>query len=157
MKGSTVSKDYSAMQSELAGDLNAAAASVTIGAGGSKKIKLPTSHLPNVIPNGSVIEVQAVNFTKLEMGDFICVTSGRETVVRRFVKLKMTKQDTYILAAYEGFGKKEALAKAALIGKVVSVTAQGRTFDPRKEENPLRAFWGKLTEYGTHKAFGVFG
>jgi hypothetical protein len=69
----------------------------------------------------------------------------------------MTKADAYLLTAYEGFDKKEMLAKGALIGRVVNVTAHGRTYNPRKEEGLIKALWGKLTEYGTHKAFGVFG
>jgi hypothetical protein len=158
MKGSTVSKNYSNLQNELAGDLTAAATSVSLmGANGTKKVRIGKSHLPRLIPDGATLEVQAVTFTKLQMGDVICVSAGRDTVVRRFVKLKMTKADTYLLTAYDGFTKKEVLPKGALIGKVVSVQAQGRTFDPQKEENFLTAFWGRLTEYGTHKAFGIFG
>ena len=158
MKGSALSKDYSALQNEIAGDMKAAEASVSLSVGGgSKKIRLPKSDLAALIPDGAVLEVQAVNFTKLQMGEIVCCAHGRDTVVRRFVKLKMTKQGEYLLFAYDGFGKKEALPKSAVIGKVVSVTAQGQTYDPHKRENPLSAFWGKLTEYGTHKAFGLFG
>jgi hypothetical protein len=158
MKGTTLSKDYSSLQNELAGDLSAAATAVSLAGGaGTKKVKLVKSDLTALIPDGCVLEVQAVNFTKLQMGDIICVSAGRETSVRRFVKLKMTKADTYILTAYDGFDKKEALPKSCLIGKVVSVQAQGQTYDPRKKEGAFSAFWGKLTEYGTHKAFGLFG
>lgn len=153
-----MSKDYSALQNEIAGDVSAAATSVSLSSGvGSKRLRLSKSDLIALIPDGAVIEVQAVNFTKLQMGDVICVSAGRETVVRRYVKLKMTKQGEYLLCAYDGFGKKEALPKSSLIGKVVSVQAGGENYDPRKKEGPLAAFWGKLTEYGTHKAFGIFG
>lgn len=148
-----MSKDYSALQNEIAGDLNAAATS----AAGQKKIKLTNSDLKSLIPDNAVLELQPVQFTKLQMGDVICVSSGRDTVVRRFVKLKMTKQGEYLLCAYDGFGKKEALPKSCLIGRVVSVQAQGQTYDPRKKEGAFASFWGKLTEYGTHKAFGIFG
>jgi hypothetical protein len=157
MKGSTLSKDYASLQNELASDLTAAATSASVGGAGPKKLKLPTSHLKSLIPDGATLEVHPIKFTKLQMGDIICVTSGKDIQVRRYVKLKMTKQGEYLLTAYDGFDKKEALAKGALIGKVVSVQAQGRTYDPRKEEGALAAFWGKLTEYGTHKAFGLFG
>jgi hypothetical protein len=158
MKGSTLSKDYSALQHEMAGDLKAAETSVSMhNSSGSKRVKLPTSHLKALIPDGCVIEIQSINFTKLQMGDVICVSSGRETLVRRFVKLKMTKQGEYLLTAYDGSGKKEALPKSCLLGKVVNVNANGQNYDPRKKENPISAFWGKLTEYGTHKAFGIFG
>lgn len=158
MKGSTVSKDYSALKNELAGDLSAAATSVSLmSKGGTKKVRLVHSNLPRLIPDGATLEVEAVNFTKLAMGDVICVSTGKETSVRRFVKLKMTKEDTYLLTAYDGFGKKEALPKSVLIGRVVNVTAGGQTYHPLNKENPLSGFWGRLTEYGTHKAFGIFG
>lgn len=158
MKGSTVSKDYSELQRELAGDLSAAATSVSLmNKGGTKKVRLVSSDLKALIPDGSTLEIEAVQFTKLAMGDVICISTGRETSVRRFVKLKMTKEDTYLLTAYDGFGKKEALPKGALVGRVVNVIAGGKTFHPLKNENPISGFWGRLTEYGTHKAFGLFG
>lgn len=158
MKGSTVSKDYSALKNELAGDLSAAATSVSLmNKGGTKKVRLVSSDLKGLIPDGATLEIEAVQFTKLAMGDVICISTGRETSVRRFVKLKMTKEDTYLLTAYDGFGKKEALPKGALVGRVVNVTAGGKTFHPLKNENALSGFWGRLTEYGTHKAFGLFG
>jgi hypothetical protein len=157
MKGTALSKDYTHFEKELAGELTAAATTVSMGASGARKVKLPTSELKALIPDGAVLEVAAVQFTKLQMGDVICVNTGREMAVRRYVKLKMTKNGEYLLTAYDNCGKKEALPKSALVGKVVSVQAQGRTYDPRKAENPLAAFWGKLTEYGTHKAFGIFG
>lgn len=148
-----MSKDYRTLQNDLASDLTAAAA-VTSGA---RKVKLNKSDLRSLIPDGATVEVQQITFTKLQMGDVILVSSGRETVVRRFVKLKMTKSDTYLLTAYEGFDKKEALAKSCLIGKVVNVQVGDRSYDPVKEEGLFKAFWGKLTEYGTHKAFGLIG
>lgn len=150
-------KDYTSLQSELAGDLASAAASVSMStSGGKRQIKLKESALPNLVPSNSVLQVQATKFTDLKMGDVICVSIGREMNVRRFVKLKMTAKDTLLLTAYEGFDKKEALPKGALLGLVVAVNAGGETFDPRKKENPFSKFWGKLTEYGTHKPFGLF-
>ncbi len=158
MKGSTVSKDYNALENKLAGDLNAAATSVALmSGGGTQKVRLKTSHLKSIIPDGAVIQIQSLTFTKLAMGDIICVTKGTETVLRRFVRLKMTNKDTYLETVCEGMEKKELMSKSALVGRVISVTAGGRDFDPHKEENPFARLWGKMTEYGTHKAFGLFG
>ena len=158
MKGSTVSKDYSALENEMAGDLNAAATSVALmSGGGTKKVRLHKSHLKGIIPDGAVIEVQSLTFTKLSMGDIICVTQGSETVLRRFIRLKMTNKDTYLETTHDGSDQKEPLSKSALVGRVISVKAGGRDFDPHKAENPFSRLWGKLTEYGTHKAFGLFG
>ena len=69
----------------------------------------------------------------------------------------MTKEDTYLLTAYDGFGKKEALPKGALVGRVVNVTAGGKTFHPLKNENALSGFWGRLTEYGTQRRSAFSG
>ena len=88
------------------------------------------------------------------MGDIICVNTGKSAQVRRFIKLKMTKSDTLLLTAYEGFDKKEALPKSSLVGRVVEVEAGGQTWNPNKE-NALKRFWDRLTEYGTHKPFGL--
>lgn len=150
-------KDYSDLQSEIAGDLKSAAASVTMSTGGgTRQIKLKESVLPTLIPNNAILEVKAAKFTELKMGEIICVAIGREMSVRRFVKLKMTNKDTLLLTAYEGFDKKEALPKGTLLGRVVKVNAGGQSYDPSKRENPFTKFWGRLTEYGTHKPFGIF-
>lgn len=149
-------QDYRELQSQVAGDLSAAAASASLAAGSGrrKKIKLANSELPSVVPAGSTIHLEAVAIGKLVMGDIICVTLGQGPQLRRFVKLKMTASDTLLLTTYEGFNKKEALPKSAIVGRVAEVEAAGKSWDPNKE-NPLKKFWGKLTEYGTHKPFGL--
>lgn len=91
---------------------------------------------------------------KLNMGDIVCVNLGQGPQVRRFVKLKIAKSDTYILVTYDGFDKKEALPQSALVGRVVEAEVAGKSWDP-SAENPLRRFWSRLTEYGTHKPFGL--
>lgn len=91
---------------------------------------------------------------KLNMGDIVCVNLGQGPQVRRFVKLKIAKADTYLLTTYDGYSKKEALPLSALVGRVAEAEAAGRTWNP-SAENPLQRFWSKLTEYGTHKPFGL--
>lgn len=126
--------------------------------GGAKNQKLPIqeSDLPSLIPSGSRAKVSTVKFSDLKMGDVICVRIGSTLAVRRFVKTKIAKNDTYLLTAREGFDKKEALLRSALIGRVDSVEFGGQTIDPGVQENSLKKFWGMLTEYGTHKVFGIF-
>ena len=135
--------------------MNAAATSASmVGGSKVKKVRIEQSDLPSVIPHRAQVSLQAVAFGKLGMGDLICVMIGGEQKVRRFIKLKMTQNDTLLLTAYEGFGKKEALPKSVLIGRIIEVEGGGRTWDPTKE-SPLKRFWGRLTEYGTHKPFGL--
>ena len=151
----TLSKDYNQLRSQIAGDLTAAATSASLAGGsGKKKVRIIDSELPSAIPAGSRVSLESVAFGKLNMGDIICVNTGKSAQVRRFIKLKMTKSDTLLLTAYEGFEKKEALPKSSLVGRVVEVEAGGRTWDPNKE-SALKRFWDKLTEYGTHKPFGL--
>ena len=78
MKGlTTLSKDYRDLQSQIAGDLTAAATSASL-AGGSKnrKVRIIDSELPSVIPTGSRVSLESVAFEKLSMGDIICVNMG---------------------------------------------------------------------------------
>lgn len=139
----------------MAGDVHAAAASASMASGGkNKKFRIVESHLPSDIPHGAEVFVEPVAFGKLSMGDIICVNLNGAAKVRRFVKLKMTTSDTYLLAAYEGYDKKEALPKSSLVGRVVKAEAAGKSWTPGKE-NILQKFWSKLTEYGTHKPFGL--
>ena len=137
-------------------ELRFAATTAAIGSKqGSRQLPLSKSDVPSVIPSGCFINVESVKFSDLKMGDFICICVGNSFEVRRFVKVKMTKTDTYLLTAKEGFDKKEAVTRSSLMGKVVKVCQGSQTFDPSKSQNVLKQFWGKLTEYGTHKPFGL--
>jgi hypothetical protein len=151
----SLSKDYKDLQSQIAGDLTAAATSASL-AGGSKsrKVRIVDSELPSVVPAGSKVSLESVAFGKLAMGDVICVNMGKSPQVRRFIKLKMTHSKTALLTAYEGFDQKEALPTTSLVGRVVQVEAGGRSWNPNKEPF-LSRLWHKLTEYGTHKPFGL--
>jgi len=150
-----VTKDYKDLHQQIAGDISAAATSASLTSGGKRKrIRLPKSDLPSIVPPGTAVALENVAIGKLNMGDVICVTLGEGPQVRRFVKLKMTAQDTYLLTAHEGSDKKEALPKSALVGRVAEAELGSRKWDPSKE-NLLKKFWGKLTEYGTHKPFGL--
>jgi hypothetical protein len=124
--------------------------------GSTRQVRLNESELPSLIPSGAILNVKAVKFSELKMGDLICVRVGSTLVVRRFVKTKMTRSNTFLLTAKEGFDKKEAIARTSLIGKVEKVCCGGTSYDPAQREGILTQFWGKLTEYGTHKPFGIF-
>lgn len=138
----------------MAGDLSAAAVGASLAQGQKRqKIRLTNSELNN-IPNGAALSIEAVAMGKLNMGDIVCVNLGQGPQVRRFVKLKIAKNDTYILVTHDGYDKKDALPQSALVGRVVEAEVAGKTWDP-SAENPLRRFWSKLTEYGTHKPFGI--
>jgi len=142
-------------QPSLNQEMRAAAAVASVaGSNRARKIRLLDSDLPSLVPEGSTLEVAPAKFTDLKMGDIICVQMGHRLALRRFVKSKIAKKDTYLLTAREGFSKKEALPRTSLLGKVNKVTAGSESFDPGKAEGFLQQFWGKLTEYGTHKPFG---
>jgi len=150
-----LSNDYSQLHGQIAGDLTAAATSASLAAGsGRRKLTIRDSQLPSIIPAGAKVSLEQVAFGKLAMGDIICVNTGNQPQVRRFIKLKLTKSNTALLTAYEGFKKKDALPTGSLVGRVVEVEAGGKSWDPNKE-GPLKKFWGKLTQYGTHKPFGI--
>lgn len=152
MAAATIEKRETSITQEL----RFAVAATSMGAGSSRKVRLPESDVPSLVPSGSTLEVSSVKFCDLKMGDLICVQVGGSFNIRRFVKVKMTKKDTYLLTAREGFDKKEALPRNSLMGRVDSATHRGQKIDPNSQENFLTKFWGKLSEYGTHKPFGIF-
>lgn len=150
-----VGKDYSSLKNRIAGDVSAAAATASLASGGkNKKLRVRESDLPSVIPNGATVTVESVPFAKLNMGDIICVNLNKQTRLRRFIKLKMTSDDVLLLTGYEGRKTKDPLVKTSLIGRVVEVETESGRRDPCKE-NVVQQFWNKLTEYGTHKPFGL--
>ena len=151
-----LSQDYTKLQSQLAGDVSAAAVAASLADGGKKrkKLRIANSEIPSAVPAGATVAVQQIPMSKLKMGDVLCVNVGNGPQLRRFVKLKIAKSDTYLLTTYDGYSKKEALPNSAVIGKVVEAELGGKKWDPSKE-NPFRRFWSRLTEYGTHKPFGL--
>jgi hypothetical protein len=133
----------------------AAATASMVDTGATRQVMLIKSDLEKVIPSGSLLTIRSVKFSNLKMGDFICVRDGSSFAVRRFVKTKMTSSETYLLTAKEGFDKKEPLKRDRLLGRVEGFQHAGKMVDPRKVEGALTRFWGRLTEYGTHKPFGL--
>lgn len=150
-----MSKDYSALQNQLKGDFAAAATLANNGSG--RRIKVMKSDLNVLVPVGSTVEIEPITITKLQMGDVVCISSAKEVVLRRFIRLKMTNANTYMVLAHANSKEKEQALNSALIGKVVNVNLKGENYDPSKKENFVQALWGRLTEYGTHKAFGFIG
>ena len=142
----------------LAAEMRAAATTASmVDTGSSRKVMLVDSDLPKLIPSQSLLKVRSVKFNNLKMGDIICVRVGSEFRVRRFIKPKITRSQTLLLTAKEDCPEKEPLPQSCLLGKVESVEFGGKSFDPAKRESLLKGFWGKLTEYGTHKPFGIIG
>ena len=117
---------------------------------------LVESDLPGLVPSQSLLKVRSVKFVELKRGDIICVRVGSNFRIRRFVKSKITRTTTLLLTVKEGEDQKDPIPLNALLGKVDSVEVGGRVFDPLKEESFLQSLWGKLSEYGTHRPFGVF-
>jgi hypothetical protein len=138
-------------------ELRAAVTTASLGdRGKSRNVMLMESELPTLVPSQSLLKVRSVRFQELKMGDIICVRVGSTFRVRRFVKTKITREHTLLLVAQEGFNKKDPVPLNAFLGKVDEVESAGRVFDPLKKENFFQTFWGKLTEFGTHKPFGLF-
>ena len=138
-------------------ELRAAVTTASLGdRGKTRNVMLTESELPTLIPSQSLLKVRSVRFEDLKMGDVICVRVGTTFRVRRFVKTKITSSHTLLLVAQEGFNKKDPIPVNAFLGKVDEVESGGRKFDPLKKESFFQTFWGKLTEFGTHKPFGLF-
>ena len=151
-----MARDYQALQDELSNDLTAAAttAHLASSSGAQRKILIPKSDLKSIIPDASLATVESTPLGKLVMGNIIVVGLEDGPHLRRFVRMKMRNKDTLLITAFDGFGKKQALPKSSLLGKVIKVENAGKVWDPGKE-NVVKKFWNRLTEFGTHKPFGL--
>ena len=153
-----MANDYSTFQASVARDLNTASiAAQAFSSGKTKKLRITHSDLKALVPPGSEIELQPTVFTKLKAGDVIYVRAGKDLMLRRFIKLKITAEDSYLAVTHDGQRKAQVLPKSALVGKVVQVHHNGKAFDPSKE-SALKSFVNSLTEFGTHIPFsGLLG
>ncbi len=142
--------------SSLSQELRAAATAASLSSTGTTKhLQIQDSDVPSLVPNNAFIKVTSTKLQDLKMGDLVCVRAGGSYSVRRFVKVKHAASQTLVLTAREGYGKKEPITRASLLGKVEAISVGGKAVDPLKNEGILKSFWGKLTEYGTHKPFGL--
>lgn len=140
----------------LAEELRVAVTTASLGENGAtRRIMLVDSNLPSLIPSQSLLKVRSVKLSELKMGDVICVRVGSSFLVRRFIKVKMTKNNTILLTAQEGYNQKEPIPMSGFLGKVDEVEHAGRSYNPLSKQNFFQSFMGKLTEYGTHKPFGI--
>lgn len=73
------------------------------------------------------------------------------------MKTKITRENTLLLSAKEGSEQKDPIPQNALLGRVEEVEAGGAVFEPLKREGLFKSLMGRLTEYGTHRPFGLFG
>lgn len=135
-------------------ELNAAAMTASLSSGNARHVRIGESDLPSLIPSRSLLKVSPVKFGELKMGDLICVRMGNNIVVRRYIKSRITKSSALLLAAREGSTSKDEVRRACFLGKIEAVNAGKKSYDPTAKEGALRRFWGKFTEYGTHKPFG---
>lgn len=142
--------------SSISQELRAAATAASLSSTGTTKhIQIQNSDVPSLVPNNAYLKVTSVKLQDLKMGELVCVRVGGAYSVRRFVKIKHAASQTLVLTAREGYDKKEPINRAALLGKVEAMSVGGKAIDPLKNEGILKSFWGKLTEYGTHKPFGL--
>lgn len=144
------------LSDQIAQELSAATTAASMSSSGTTRhIKIEESDLPSLIPDASLIRVKPCKFGGLKMGDLICIRTGSTFAVRRFVKTKMMGPKTLLLTVREGFAKKEALPTGCLLGKIEAVNSGESSYDPLQTTGLWQRFWGMLTEYGTHKPFGL--
>ncbi len=148
-----MAKDYRGFQDQVMGDVKKAAlqAVAITGEGGitGKKIRLRKSDLAGVVPPGSSVRLIPTVFHKLQSGDVICARVEKDIVVRRYVRYEMDGAEAILLVTHDNASLLEEITSAQLIGRVVEVEFKGKTWDPRAELTGLKAWLGKLTDYGT--------
>ncbi len=148
-----MARNYRGFQASMAQEISTASlAAQATQSRKSKKITVHDSDLKKLVPSGSQIELKPTVFTKLKAGDVLYVRLNKQLHLRRFIKMKMTKDEAYLVVIHDGQKKAQVLPKGCLLGKVEKVTHAGKTYDPTRE-SVVANFVNALTEYGTHIPF----
>lgn len=142
-----MSKDYRGFSDQLAGDLaKASMAAHSFVGSKTQKLRLTTSDMA-AVPAGAFIYVEPATFHKLRAGDIIYVRSGKDLVLRRFLRLEIDGVSTNLVVTAGG-APQETIASNAIMGKVVRAEYQGQEYDPGKE-GLFAAVANRLTDYGS--------
>lgn len=150
-----IAKNQERLSQALKDELTAAATAACLSSGNARHVRIGESDLPSLIPSRSLLKVNPIKFSELKMGDLICVRVGNDIAVRRFIKSRITAAHTLLLTALEGSEEKDQVTRPCFLGRVEAVNAGKKSYDPLAKEGMIRRFWGKFTEYGTHKPFGL--
>lgn len=145
-----MAQDYRGFQDKIGADMASASASA---AGMEKlrgtKLRIRNSDLEKLIPSGSTVEYQPMPCHRLKFGDIIFVRAGKEFVLRRYIGFQVAKAGAVAAVARANPARLETYPDAAVVGKVLSVDAAGKHFDPHKKESQMQRWANEWTCFGT--------
>lgn len=116
----------------------------------STKVRIKHSDVERVVPSGCSIEVQPFGFHKLKFGDIILCRIDKDMQLRRFIKIQMQKNQTFLCVTRQGrLAMQELIKETTLVGRVMGYEHRGEHVDPYKLEKGMEAFKNWVTEFGT--------
>lgn len=81
------------------------------------------------LPDQSIVKLKTISFSRLQAGDFIMITQGRQVVARRFVRQSVLNGITRLVVT-DASGQEEAIAFTKLIGLIEAVRHQDTSTNP---------------------------
>ena len=151
------SKDYEAFNTKVSGDVSQASFSAQSLEKKSihTKVRIRESCLPELIPNGSTLEIEQVQFHHLRFGDLILVRDKKEIVIRRYINFEVRGPSEVVIHVVNQHWKiAEEFRDSSVSGRILMAESKGEHFNPYKKESASVRFKNWMTHFGTSTPFG---
>jgi hypothetical protein len=122
---------YQELNSKVSSDLTG----ISVAQSNKGKVMMVQDSTFHQVPTGAKAKLKSVSFSKLEVGDFIVVSTSNKMEVRRFLKLDLSKGATKLVVA-DGAKQEQSVPFTRLVGKIDKVRRDSVNVDP----NPKNFF-----------------
>lgn len=124
---------------------------------GVKKTRVPDDENAPLIPRGAIISFKSADASTLRTGAWVFLRRGAQLVVRRFIRAENTPQALLIHVATIQGELEKPVTPGNLLGHIVKVEHQGKSYDPAKRNGGLQALKDYWTDCGTCSAGSKLG
>tara|TARA_Y100000815_G_C13104716_1_gene410770 strand:- start:249 stop:668 length:420 start_codon:yes stop_codon:yes gene_type:complete len=119
---------YQELNSKVSSDLTG----ISVAQSNKGKVMLVQDSTFQQVPTGAKAKLKSVSFSKLEVGDFIVVSTSDKMEVRRFLKLDLSKGATKLVVA-DGAKQEQSVPFTRLVGKIDKVRRDSTNVDPNPQ------------------------
>lgn len=116
---------YTELNQKVSGDLRG----LSVAQSAKGKVVIAQESTFSEIPEGSQVRLRSVSFSKLEVGDFILISTNNQLVVRRFLKLDLSKGSTRLVVA-SGKKEEDSIPFTRLVGRIEGVRRGENRINP---------------------------
>ncbi|MFA5505500.1 MAG: hypothetical protein WC314_07860 [Vulcanimicrobiota bacterium] len=119
---------YAELNSQVSGDLQG----ISVAQSNQGKLMMVQGSTFAQVPNGARAKLKPVSFSKLETGDFIVVSAQNQMMVRRFIRLDLTRGTTKLVVV-DGAREEQSIPFTRLVGRIEQVRRDTDKFDPNPQ------------------------